>query len=300
MLAFFVSVLILLGLFYYFETCFYSSCYFIDYDLSRLKFYNSVGDLRITLCQSDIIWEQAEANCLHLDLLFDNLKKDETDLIILPEMFLTGFSMNSKLLAEPILGPGFQWMKKLAQMKNAAVTGSLIIEEEGKFYNRLLWIEPEKEMPEFYNKKHLFTLAGEQNHYNSGNQKLIVSYKDWKISFFICYDLRFPVWSRNTDAVDLIIYVANFPERREQAWNCLLPARAIENQCYVAGVNRVGLDENDIKYRGDSAVYNFEGSKILDLEDREQWLTSTLDSQSLKVYKRAYPFLKDRDLFDFN
>ncbi|MFZ1256284.1 MAG: nitrilase family protein [Saprospiraceae bacterium] len=259
-----------------------------------------MGDLRITLCQSDIIWEQAEANCLHLDLLFDNLKKDETDLIILPEMFLTGFSMNSKLLAEPILGPGFQWMKKLAQMKNAAVTGSLIIEEDGKFYNRLLWVEPEKEMPEFYNKKHLFTLAGEQNHYNSGNQKLIVSYKDWKISFFICYDLRFPVWSRNTEAVDLIIYVANFPERREQAWNCLLPARAIENQCYVAGVNRVGLDENDIKYRGDSAVYNFEGSKILDLEDREQWLTSTLDSQSLKAYKRAYPFLKDRDLFDFN
>ena len=254
-------------------------------------------DLHITLCQSNIIWEQAEANRKHLNQLLEKLGSDETDIIIFPEMFTTGFTMASESLAEETLGLTQEWMKSLAIQKNAAVTGSLIIKDESTYRNRLLWVDPQSENPQFYDKKHLFTLAGEENHYVAGHKKLNISYKSWKIGVFICYDLRFPVWCRNTDGLDLLIFVANFPEKRQQAWNTLLPARAIENQCFVAGVNRIGSDGNGIYYSGDSAVFDFEGSKIADLKNQEQHQTIKLDHHSLQVYKRAYPFLKDDDLF---
>jgi omega-amidase len=244
-------------------------------------------------------WENASANREHLSRLISGIPVNSVDLIILPEMFTTGFSMNSSELAEEMNGPTVTWMMDLSNQLNSAITGSLIVCENGKYYNRLLWVEPGNNAVKYYDKKHLFTLAGEQKHYHPGSQKLLVEWKGWKISCFICYDLRFPVWTRNTEDAGLMIFVANFPEKREKAWNSLLPARAIENQCYVAGVNRVGNDGNGISHRGDSSVYDFEGNKILDLGQTEQLSFIELDSHSLEVYKRTYPFLKDRDQFQF-
>ena len=259
-----------------------------------------MSKLRLCLCQFDIIWENAPANRDKLGALLYDIPIDTVDVIILPEMFTTGFSMNSKTLAETMDGPTCEWLHGLSNGLNTAITGSIIIKENGKYHNRLLWIEPGNDQIKLYNKKHLFTLAGEQNHYEAGQLKLIVDWKGWKVALFICYDLRFPVWTRNTENADLMIYVANFPERREKAWNSLLPARAIENQCYVAGVNRIGQDGNGIQHRGDSAVYDFEGNKVLDLEHTQQLSFIDLDLHSLQVYKRAYPFLKDRDTFHFD
>lgn len=256
-----------------------------------------MAPLKICLCQFDIIWENASANREQLTNLLSKIPDNSVDIIILPEMFTTGFSMNSNALAEKMDGASSVWMHQLANRLNTAITGSIIIQENGKYHNRLLWIEPGNERIQFYDKKHLFSLAGEQHHYQAGNKKLIIEWKGWKIAFFICYDLRFPVWSRNTENVDLMIFVANFPEKRAMAWNSLLPARAIENQCFVAAVNRVGLDDNGIAHRGDSAVYDYEGIKTLDLGQTAQIGIIELDYQSLQVYKRAYPFLKDRDGF---
>ncbi len=257
-----------------------------------------VNPLKLSLCQFDIIWENAEASRAKLSGILSSIPENSTDIVILPEMFTTGFSMKSNTLAEEMGGPTTQWMKKLSGQLNTAITGSIIIREKGNYFNRLLWVEPGKEQAEFYDKKHLFTLAGEQNHYQAGNRQLILEWKGWKIAFYICYDLRFPIWSRNTENVDLMIYVANFPEKREKAWNNLLPARAIENQCYVAAVNRVGTDGNGIPHRGDSAVYDFEGNKILDLGQSQQVSGIELNHHSLQVFRRAYPFLKDRDSFN--
>ena len=253
--------------------------------------------LKLCLCQYDISWENSRVNREYLTNLLGTIQVNTTDVVVLPEMFTTGFSMNSKELAEEMNGPTVQWMHKMADQLNAAITGSIIIREDAKYYNRLLWIEPGQVQTRCYDKKHLFTLANEQNYYQPGQQKLILDWRGCKIAFFICYDLRFPVWCRNTENADLIIYVANFPEKREKAWNSLLPARAIENQCYVAAVNRVGKDGNDIPHRGDSAVYDFEGNKILDLGQTMQISFIEIDLQALGVYKRAYPFLKDRDDF---
>lgn len=253
--------------------------------------------LRLCLCQFDIFWENASANREHLTKLFSEIPINAVDVIILPEMFSTGFSMSSQTLAEEMEGPTMQWMHEQADKFNTAIVGSMIIQEFGKYYNRLVWIEPYASSSKHYDKKHLFTLAGEQNHYKPGQLKLQLEWKGWNMSFFVCYDLRFPVWSRNTQDVDLMIYVANFPSKRQQAWNSLLPARAIENQCYVAGVNRVGNDGNGIAHRGDSSVYDFEGNQILDLGHNEKLAFINLDGNALQVYKRAYPFLMDRDIF---
>jgi omega-amidase len=253
--------------------------------------------LRLCLCQYDINWENADENRKHLTTIFFSIPQNSVDVIILPEMFTTGFSMNSKALAETMDGPSIQWMHEMAKQLNAAITGSVIIHENEKYYNRLLWIEPGNSQIKHYDKKHLFSLAGEQNHYEPGQNHLSLEWKGWKIAFFICYDLRFPVWSRNTENVDLMIYVANFPEKREKAWNSLLPARAIENQCFVAAVNRIGTDGNGIPHKGDSAVYDYEGHKILDLKQMEQLSFIEINHHSLEVYRRAYPFLKDRDGF---
>lgn len=256
-------------------------------------------DLRISLCQTSLEWENPRSNYQIFEDLLSVLGPGDTDLILLPEMFTTGFSMSSSKLAEPMDGPSVQWMKAMADRHCSAIAGSLIISESGNYYNRLLWVEPGKGVTAYYDKKHLFGLAGENQYFSQGKVKKFVEYKGWRIGLFICYDLRFPAWTRNHDQLDLMIFLANWPSKRIKAWNTLLPARAIENQCYVAGVNRIGADGNDIPYTGDSAVYAYDGETMLRLNNKNTIETVSLNARDLMVYKRAYPFLADRDTYTF-
>lgn len=256
-------------------------------------------DLRISLCQTNLDWENAPSNCRVFEEQLSVLAPGSTDLILLPEMFTTGFSMNSSNLAEPMDGPSVQWMRKMADRHNSAIAGSLIISESGNYYNRLLLVEPGIGITAYYDKKHLFGLAGENQYFSPGKLKKFIEYKGWRIGMFICYDLRFPAWTRNHDQLDLMIFLANWPDKRIKAWNTLLPARAIENQCFVAGVNRIGLDGNGIPYTGSSAVYSYDGEALLNLKDKNQTETLSLNAHDLAVYKRAYPFLADRDTYTF-
>lgn len=210
--------------------------------------------LSLALVQADLAWENPEKNHKNLENQCASVDT-ETDLIILPEMFPTGFSMESEKLAQPPAGKSFQWMKKLAREKNSAVTGSIITKEKGEHFNRLYFVYPDGHY-KTYDKKHLFTYAGEHHYYSPGKERIIVEYKGWRICPLICYDLRFPVWTRNTADFDLQIFVACWPAKRSHSWDSLLKARAIENLAYVAGVNRVGTDGNDLDYNGHSAIYN--------------------------------------------
>ncbi|HBK70487.1 MAG TPA: amidohydrolase, partial [Flavobacteriaceae bacterium] len=209
--------------------------------------------LKITIIQSELVWENSAQN---RQVFLEKIKSisEVVDLIILPEMFTTGFTMNPEKVAETMDGETIHWLKYLAKEKNTAITGSLIIKEGNKYYNRLVFVHPTGEI-KTYDKRHTFTLAGEDKIYTAGNKKLIVAYKGWKICPMICYDLRFPVWSRNTDDYNLLIYVANWPKPRITAWSTLLKARAIENMSYVVGVNRIGADDNGHEYSGNSAAY---------------------------------------------
>ncbi len=208
--------------------------------------------LKITIIQSELVWENSAQN---RQVFLEKIKSisEVVDLIILPEMFTTGFTMNPEKVAETMDGETIHWLKYLAKEKNTAITGSLIIKEGNKYYNRLVFVHPTGEI-KTYDKRHTFTLAGEDKIYTAGNKKLIVAYKGWKICPMICYDLRFPVWSRNTDDYNLLIYVANWPKPRITAWSTLLKARAIENMSYVVGVNRIGADDNGHEYSGNSAA----------------------------------------------
>jgi predicted amidohydrolase len=256
--------------------------------------------MKITILQTNLIWENKTGNLSQLEEKISNLN-DDTDLIVLPEMFSTGFTMNAKSLAESMTGNTIQWMQKIANEKNCAITGSIIIEENEKHFNRLFWITPEENKS--YDKRHLFSYAKEDITYTAGTKKLIVEYKGWKICPLICYDLRFPVWSRRTkqDDYDLLLYVANWPERRNFAWKTLLPARAIENQSYVVGVNRIGNDGNDIYHSGDSAVYNFTGEKISKTQAHEESVeTVKLDLEALREHRRHFAFGQDADSFSIN
>jgi len=223
-----------------------------------------MNQLRVSIIQSNLIWEEAEANRSHFEKELEMLP--ETDLVVLPEMFTTGFTMNAKGNAEAVNGSTFLWMKSLAIKHQFAITGSIIIEEKGNFYNRLLFVKPDGSVYN-YDKRHTFTLAGEDKVYTSGKNKLIVEYKGWKICPLICYDLRFPVWIRNAENYDLLVFVANWPERRIAAWDVLLRARAIENMAYCIGVNRVGKDGNGHVYKGHSAAYDVLGEKV----SRSDW-----------------------------
>ena len=232
------------------------------------------------------------------DRKIDSLKGD-TDVIILPEMFSTGFTMNAPAMAENMYGDTFRWMMEKSQQKKCAVTGSLIITENGEYYNRLIWMNPDGSC-QTYDKRHLFRLAGEERTYTSGKQKLIIDYKGWKIAPFICFDLRFPVWSRRTKSTDydLLIYVANWPQRRVTAWNQLLIARAIENQCYVAGVNRVGDDGNGIYHSGESAVINFKGENLGSIIPHEEAIdTILINKTEQESFRSQLPFIEDGDDF---
>ncbi len=258
-------------------------------------------DLRITLIQSDLHWENADAN-LHSFAEKISSLKEETDIIILPEMFSTGFTMNAAALAESMEGKAIQWMREKAREKNCVITGSLAIKESGAFFNRLIWMNPDGTFLQ-YDKRHLFRLAHEQNTYTYGKEKIIVEYKGWKILPLVCFDLRFPVWSRRTKKsdYDLMIYVANWPERRVTAWNQLLIARAIENQCYIAGVNRVGNDGNHIYHSGDSAVINFKGETISGICAHDTCIeTVTLNKNELNEFRSQFPFIEDADDFTIN
>lgn len=227
--------------------------------------------------------------------------KDKTEIIVLPEMFSTGFSMKPETLAEEMNGATLEWMKQLAGERKVILTGSLIIKEKDNFYNRLIWMLPNGEYGT-YDKRHLFAYGDEHNHYSPGNKRLIASVKGWKINLQVCYDLRFPVWVRQqineTPEYDVIVYVANWPERRITAWKTLLQARAIENQCYVIGVNRVGHDGNHIYHSGDSMVIDPLGELLYHKKDEEDIFTITIQKDKLEEVRNRFPFWRDAD--DFN
>lgn len=253
-------------------------------------------ELNVVLIQAPLIWENPKAN---RDYFTNKIKEIniETDLIVLPEMFTTGFTMNVKPNAETMEGATIKWMIQTAVERDTAITGSLIIFENEKYFNRLLFVTPEGELFQ-YDKKHLFTLAKEQEHYNPGTKKLIVAYKGWNICPLICYDLRFPVWSRNVEDYDVLLYVANWPEARIKAWDVLLQARAIENMAYCIGVNRIGKDGNDFNYVGHSAAFDSLGNMISPPSHvNDELITVTLNKSHINEVRKKLKFLNDRDNF---
>ena len=255
--------------------------------------------LSFTLVQTRLHWEDKQANLAMLEKKIMGIR-EKTEILVLPEMFSTGFSMRPQLLAETMNGESVQWMKRIAAAKKIIVTGSLIIEENSQYYNRLLWVQPDGRLG-YYDKRHRFAFAGEDNHYTSGNKRLIAQVKGWKINLQVCYDLRFPVWARqqsvDSPEYDVLLYVANWPESRSHAWKTLLTARAIENQCYVVGVNRVGEDGNGIYHSGDSMVIDALGSVLYQKKDEEDIQTVVLEKDALEQVREKFPFWKDADHF---
>ena len=257
-------------------------------------------DLRVALVQTDLHWQDKTANLAMLEEKIWALK-NSCDLIVLPEMFATGFSMESALLAEPMNLQVHKWMKQLAAQTGSVITGTVIISEGGNYYNRLLWVEPVG-TTQHYDKRHLFRMANEDASFASGTELPIFSLKGWKICPQICYDLRFPIWARNhwnsgNAAYDLLFYVASWPAARISAWDTLLPARAIENLSYCLGVNRVGIDGNQIAYTGHSAAYDFKGERLVDLGEKDQIQVVSLSRSSLEEYRSKFPAWKDADNF---
>jgi omega-amidase len=258
-----------------------------------------MSTLTITTIQTILHWENKTANLQMLEEKINSIK-EKTEIVVLPEMFSTGFSMKPGQLGETMEGETVQWMKRIAASKKIILTGSVIIEEEGNYYNRLIWMLPNGQYG-VYHKRHRFAFAGEDEHYTAGNKRLIASVKGWKINLLVCYDLRFPVWARQqqTDGMeyDVLMYVANWPERRSHAWKTLLQARAIENQSYVVGVNRVGDDGNNIHYSGDSMVIDPLGEVLYQKKDEEDIFTITLEKSHLDTVREKFPFWKDADSF---
>jgi predicted amidohydrolase len=263
-----------------------------------------MSTLTITTIQTDLKWEDKTAN---LRILEDKILSipGNTELVILPEMFSTGFSMQPATLAERMDGPTLAWMTSVAARKRVILTGSVIIEEEGHYFNRLIWMLPSGEYG-YYDKRHRFAYAGENEEYTAGNRRLITSVKGWKILPLVCYDLRFPVWSRQTPApepdaspleYDILLYVANWPQRRILAWKTLLRARAIENQTYVVGLNRVGNDGNNIYHSGDSMIIDPLGEILYQEAEKEDIFTITLQKETLTDIRQRFPFWRDADSF---
>ncbi|QMU30594.1 amidohydrolase [Adhaeribacter radiodurans] len=253
-------------------------------------------NLTITFIQTPLYWHD---RALNLEMLAHKIEEinQPTDLIILPEMFTTGFSMQAPELAETMYGPTLLWLQNMAAATKAVITGSLIIKEGENYFNRLIWMPPDGNYA-YYDKKHLFRMAGETQVYAAGARKLIVTLKGWKVCPLICYDLRFPVWSRNVqNEYDLLLYVANWPAKRDIAWKTLLPARAIENVAYVAGVNRIGDDGNGHLYNGDSMVVNFKGAILFSAGSKESTQTITLNRQELEDFRKSFPAYLDADDF---
>ena len=251
--------------------------------------------MKVAIIQSALVWENPQANRENFEEKINSIE-GEVNLIVLPEMFTTGFTMNPAATAETMTGETVVWMQTLAKANNCAITGSIVIEDEGVFYNRLLFVFPSGEL-QHYNKRHLFTLAGEEKQYAKGGEKLIVDYMGWRIAPLICYDLRFPVFSRNNSDYDLLLYVANWPSKRIHAWNSLLAARAIENMSYTIGVNRIGLDGNNHEYSGQSQVLDALGYTVANAAAQETVIIVDLDKKALDDARQRFNFLNDRDAF---
>mgnify|MGYP003327580019 FL=1 len=263
-----------------------------------------MSTLNITTIQTDLFWEDKVSNLNNLESKIKSIK-EKKEIVVLPEMFSTGFSMDTQNLAEPMNGFSVEWMKRVSRENKIILTGSLMIKENDSCFNRLIWMMPNGSMG-YYDKRHLFGYGDEDKYFKSGNQRLIASVNGWKINLQICYDLRFPVWARQqsqnideqfTPEYDILIYVANWPERRSHAWKTLLCARAMENQCYVVGVNRVGKDGNGIHHSGDSMIIDPLGEVFYHMSDTEDIFTISLRNEDLNEKRNHFPFLKDGDYF---
>lgn len=252
-------------------------------------------DLKVTLVQTELAWQDPAANRDHFASLVRQIE-GSPDLVVLPEMFTTGFTMEAEHHAERMTGESVAWMAGHARERGVTLCGSLVIEVDGRYFNRLIWMPPDGRL-EFYDKRHLFRMADEQRHYSAGRARRIFRLGDWRVCPLVCYDLRFPVWSRGVDEFDLLIYVANWPATRRSAWRVLLPARAVENLCYVVGVNRIGQDGNGRTYVGDSVVVDHLGATLLDQGARHRVDTVALDGDKLLRYRRKFPAHLDADEF---
>lgn len=269
-----------------------------------------MSSLTFSLIQTNLFWEDPQANLQMLEEKIMGIQ-EKTEVVILPEMFTTGFSMQPELFAETMDGAAFKWMKRISAEKKVVLTGSLMMHEDGQYYNRLIWMLPNGQWGK-YDKRHLFANGSEHEHYIAGHKRLIASVKGWKINLQICYDLRFPVWARQSMApvstegngnndqhleYDVLIYVANWPEPRNHAWKTLLQARAVENQCFAIGVNRVGTDANGLYHSGDSMLVNPMGHPIYQKAHEEDIVTITIQRDELDEVRKKFPFYKDSDPF---
>lgn len=254
-------------------------------------------NLKVTIIQSNLIWEDVETNFNKFSEKINSIT-EETDLIVLPEMFSTGFSMNPEKFPKTLASDVINWMTEKAKVKNAVITGSVIFAEAKKFYNRLIWMKPNGSY-EFYDKRHLFSFAGEDKYYTAGNKKLICKIGKWRIRPLICYDLRFPVWSRNENDYDILLYTANWPERRIEAWDVLLKARAIENQSYIIAVNRIGDDGNGISHSGSSQIISPKGEIICEMLPFEESIkTIDINYSELQDFRNKFRVSDDADDFE--
>lgn len=255
--------------------------------------------IRVTLAQTDLFWESPQKNRDYLDVKILKLS-EPTDIIILPETFTSGFTMSAHQIAETMDGPSVKWMRQLAAKTGAAICGSLIITENGHFFNRFVFIKSDGEAVH-YDKRHLFSIGGEKEAYSPGTLRTVFTYLGWRIALYICYDIRFPVWCRNRNDTDLMLFTANWPMARILVWNTLLKARAIENQVYIAGVNRIGSDGNGIKYNGMSQLINPYGNALLDPELHEEDLfTVEISLTQLNDFRQKFPVANDADIFEIN
>lgn len=249
--------------------------------------------MKTALIQTQLSWENPSENQKQFQQKI-NAISENVDLIVMPEMFTSGFTMKPQIVAETMSGETISWLKQIAKTKNCAITGSLVITENNNFYNRMVFVFPDGKI-EFYDKKHLFTLAGEDKVYTAGNQKKIVEFREFKICLQVCYDLRFPVFSRNIEEYDLLIYVANWPKTRINAWDILLKARAVENMCYTIGVNRIGTDNNNLEYVGHSQVVDFLGNNLVESNENAEIFITTLNKTAMLETRKKLGFLNDRD-----
>lgn len=255
-----------------------------------------INILRVTLAQVDLVWENPVQNRHLLDRQIRQLS-GKSDLVILPETFSTGFSMHPNNLAEPMDGPTINWMLKLSQVTHTAICGSLIIKDNGLYYNRFVFITPDGDLY-FYNKRHLFSIGGESISFAAGKERLIVQFLGWRIALYVCYDIRFPVWCRNVNDTDLMIFTANWPASRSEVWKILLKARAIENQVYVAGVNRIGTDGEGISYLGESQIINPRGEALQENHHMNNGLyTYDISKEKLNDFREKFPVAADADQF---
>jgi len=254
--------------------------------------------LRVSLIQQPIVWQDPEANRAHFASAIEPLAS-RTDLVVLPETFTTGFTMEVERVAEPVGGPTTEWLLGMARRLDAVVTGSVITVDGGRYYNRLLWATPGGEL-HHYDKRHLFRMGNEHRHFTAGRSVRCLEWRGWRVCPLVCYDLRFPVFSRRRPDLDydLLIYVANWPAVRRYAWQQLLKARAIENLAFVAGVNRIGPDGNDVGHAGDSVMHDFLGEPLADMGSEPGVATVELDGDALRAFRERFPAHLDADPFE--